>query len=166
MPYGRHRTRDTGYYKHLYCTISGAAMCGLITGLTARWQQARSSANNQSGPRCYSCNNTVTEYHRARIVSRYESTIHPPVHLDEPVPAVWTLPCSPSLIVCVCVCVCMAGLYHSTIACTHLGCRTVTMVAPLLLTSGPVMCEAVLHSCGTSPVGRGLVPTCDSVHSR
>ena len=35
------------------------------------------------------------------------------------------------------------------------GCRTVTMAAPLLvlLTSGPEMYEAVLHSCGTSLVG-------------
>ena len=32
------------------------------------------------------------------------------------------------------------------------GHRTVTMAAPLLLTSGPGRYEAVLHSCGTSPV--------------
>ena len=34
------------------------------------------------------------------------------------------------------------------------GHRTATMTAPLLLTSGPVMYETVLHSGGTSPVGR------------
>ena len=33
------------------------------------------------------------------------------------------------------------------------GHRTATMMAPLLHTSGPVRYEAVLHSCGTSPVG-------------
>ena len=33
--------------------------------------------------------------------------------------------------------------------------RTVTMTAPLLLTSGWVRFEAVLHSYGTSPVGGG-----------
>ena len=45
------------------------------------------------------------------------------------------------------------------------ACRTATMMAPLLLlTSGSVRCEAVLHSCGTKPVG-GWVPTCDSAHS-
>ena len=30
----------------------------------------------------------------------------------------------------------------------------------------PVRYEAMLHGCGTSPLARGLVPTCDSVHSR
>ena len=52
--------------------------------------------------------------------------------------------------------------------CTHKErhrCRTVTMTATLLLTSGLVSYEAVLHSCGTSPVGQ-WVPTCDSAHSR
>ena len=42
---------------------------------------------------------------------------------------------------------------------THLengtGRRTATMIAPLLLTSGPIRYEAVLQSCGTSPVGDG-----------
>ena len=33
-----------------------------------------------------------------------------------------------------------------------IGSKTVTMAAPLLLTSGLVRYEAVLHSCGTSPV--------------
>ena len=33
----------------------------------------------------------------------------------------------------------------------------------ILSTSGPVRYEAVLHSCGTSPVGD--IPTCDSAHS-
>ena len=42
--------------------------------------------------------------------------------------------------------------------------RTVTMMAPLILTSGLVRYEAVLHSCGTSPGGERL-PTCDSAHS-
>ena len=55
--------------------------------------------------------------------------------------------------------VCMGSLYHCIVACTHLGnstCpRTVTMVAPLLLNSGLGRYEAVLHSCGTSPVGQG-----------
>ena len=32
------------------------------------------------------------------------------------------------------------------------GHRTVTMAAPLLLTSGPARYEALLHGCGTSPV--------------
>ena len=44
------------------------------------------------------------------------------------------------------------------------GRRTVTMMAPLLLTHGLVRYEAVLHSCGTSLVG-GWVPTCDSAQS-
>ena len=35
------------------------------------------------------------------------------------------------------------------------GQRTATMMAPLVLTSGPVRYEAVLHSCRTSPVGGG-----------
>ena len=60
---------------------------------------------------------------------------------------------------CDCVCVWCAHLGNST------GRRTVTMAAPLLLTSGPVRYEAVLYSCGTSPVAGGLVLTCDSVHS-
>ena len=47
------------------------------------------------------------------------------------------------------------------------GHRTVTMEAPLVvLTSGSVRYEAVLHSCGTSlvvvVVVGGLVLTCDS----
>ena len=58
--------------------------------------------------------------------------------------------------------------YRCIVACAHLengtGRRIATMVAPLLLTSGPVKYEALLHSCGTSPVG-GEVPTCDSAHS-
>ena len=33
------------------------------------------------------------------------------------------------------------------------GRRTVTLMAPLLLTSGLARYEAALHSCGTSPVG-------------
>ena len=45
------------------------------------------------------------------------------------------------------------------------GHRTASLMEPLLLlTSGPMRYEAVLHSCGTSPVG-GRVPTCDSVYS-
>ena len=40
---------------------------------------------------------------------------------------------------------------------THLGngtgCRTATMVPPLLLTSSPARCEAALHDSGTSPGG-------------
>ena len=51
----------------------------------------------------------------------------------------------------------MESLYNSIVACAHLengtGCRTVTMAAPLLLTSGPVSYEAMLRSCGTSSVG-------------
>ena len=50
----------------------------------------------------------------------------------------------------------MCGV-HTT--CTHLGNgsghRTAILVAPLLLTSGPVRYESVLHSCGTSPVEGG-----------
>ena len=67
-----------------------------------------------------------------------------------------------------CMGVCMENLYCCIVACTYLGSgsghRTATMAAHLLLTSGPVRCEAVLHSCGASPVG-GRVATCDSVHS-
>ena len=44
------------------------------------------------------------------------------------------------------------------------GRRTVTMMAPLLLTNGPVWYEAVLHRSRTRPV-RSRVPTCDSAHS-
>ena len=44
------------------------------------------------------------------------------------------------------------------------GHRTVTMMAPLLLTSDMMRYEAVLHNCETSAVGGG-VPTCDSAHS-
>ena len=56
----------------------------------------------------------------------------------------------------------MASSYHYIVACAHLGNdtghRIATLVAPLLLTSGPVSYEAVLHSCGTGPVGEyGLV---------
>ena len=39
---------------------------------------------------------------------------------------------------------------------THLGNgtgrRTATMLAPLLLTSGPARYEALLHGCGTNPI--------------
>ena len=61
---------------------------------------------------------------------------------------------------------CMGSLYHCIVVCAYLGNgtgrRTVTMVAPLLLTSGPVRYRTVLHSCGTSPVGEGyqLVTVC------
>ena len=45
---------------------------------------------------------------------------------------------------------CMGGLYCCIVACTHLGSGTghitVTIVAPLLLTSGLMRYEAVLHS--------------------
>ena len=43
--------------------------------------------------------------------------------------------------------------------------RTATIASPLLVTSGLVRYEAVLDSCGTSPVGGGGVLTCDSAHS-
>ena len=64
----------------------------------------------------------------------------------------------------------MEGLYRCIVACARLGNgtghRTATMVATLLLNSGPVRYEAVLHSCEASPVGGGgLVLTCDSAHS-
>ena len=53
--------------------------------------------------------------------------------------------------------VCMGSLYHCIVACTDLGNstghRTVTLAALLLLISGLVWYEALLHSCGTSPVG-------------
>ena len=61
------------------------------------------------------------------------------------------------------MCVCWGGgsLYCCTVACAHLenitGRRNVVMATPLLLTSGPVRYETVLHSCGTSPVGGGGV---------
>ena len=45
-----------------------------------------------------------------------------------------------------------------------IGCRTVTIMAPLLLTSGLAVYEDVLHSCGRRPVG-WRVWTCDSAHS-
>ena len=51
----------------------------------------------------------------------------------------------------------MGSSYRCIVACAHLGNgtgrRTATMAALLLLTSGPVRHEAVLHSYGTSPVG-------------
>ena len=54
------------------------------------------------------------------------------------------------------VCVYMDGSPYCIVACAHLGNstghRTATMVAPLV-TTGPARYEAVLHSCGTSPVG-------------
>ena len=65
--------------------------------------------------------------------------------------------------------VCMEGLYHCIAAGAHLwngtGHRTVTFVAPVQLTSCPVRGEAVIHNCGTSPVGgKGLVvPTSDEM---
>ena len=65
------------------------------------------------------------------------------------------------------VCVCVYGdSDHCIVVCAHLGNgtgrRTVTMAALLLLTSGPMRYEAVLHSCRISPVGEGVL-TCDSV---
>ena len=44
------------------------------------------------------------------------------------------------------------------------GRRSVTIAAPLLLTSGLAKYEAVLYNCGASLLG-GWAPTCDSVHS-
>ena len=60
--------------------------------------------------------------------------------------------------VCVALYLLGADLGNST---SH---RTATIMVPLLLTSGSVRYEAVLHSCGTSPLGR-WVPTCDSAIS-
>ena len=53
---------------------------------------------------------------------------------------------------------------------SSIGQRTVTMAAPLLLISGLVRYELVLHSCRTSlvmvlVVGGGAVSICDSMHS-
>ena len=49
---------------------------------------------------------------------------------------------------------------HCIVPCEHLGNgtshRTVTMVASLLLTSGLVGYEAVLHTCGKKPSGRSV----------
>ena len=63
----------------------------------------------------------------------------------------------------------MGSLYHCTVAYAHLGNgtghRTASMAAALFLTSDPGRYEAVPHSCGTSPVAGGLVPTCGSAHS-
>ena len=42
------------------------------------------------------------------------------------------------------------------------GRRTAAMAGPLLLTSDPVRYEAMLHSCGKSPVG-GMAPTYESL---
>ena len=58
----------------------------------------------------------------------------------------------------VCMYVCMDSLCRCIVAWGTLrelstGRRTVTMAAPLLLTSGPVRYEIVLHGCGTSPMG-------------
>ena len=54
----------------------------------------------------------------------------------------------------------MGGSYHCIVACAHLGNgtghRTATLAAPPLHTSGQVRYEAVLHSYGTSPVGKGI----------
>ena len=54
------------------------------------------------------------------------------------------------------VSVCMGGSYRCIVTCAHLGNgtgrRTATLKAPLLLASGPVRYEAVLYSCGISPV--------------
>ena len=49
--------------------------------------------------------------------------------------------------------VCMGSLNRCIVACAHLGNDTVRRTETLLLTNGPVRYEAVLHSCGTSPVG-------------
>ena len=61
------------------------------------------------------------------------------------------------------------SLYHYMTACTHLGNsmghRTLTLAAHLLFIIDLVRYEAVLHSCGTSPVAGRLVPTCDIVYS-
>ena len=61
---------------------------------------------------------------------------------------------------CASVCVCMRGSHCCIVACAHLangtGRRTATMMATLLITSGPVRIEAVLHSCGRSPNGEGV----------
>ena len=63
----------------------------------------------------------------------------------------------------------MGSLNCCIVACAHLGndtgLRTVTIAAPLLLISGPVRYDAVLHNCGPRPVAGGLVPACDSTHS-
>ena len=58
----------------------------------------------------------------------------------------------------------MGSLYHCIVACAHLGNgtghRTATLAAVLLLTSGPVRYEAVLHSSGTNnPSGGAGVGT-------
>ena len=61
---------------------------------------------------------------------------------------------------------CMESLCVLQLLDAHLGKgtgrRIATMTATLLLTSGPVRYETVLHSCRTSPV-RGWV-TCDSAY--
>ena len=44
------------------------------------------------------------------------------------------------------------SLYSSLTHTHRTGCRTSTMVAPLVLTSASVRCEGVLYSYGTSPV--------------
>ena len=50
----------------------------------------------------------------------------------------------------------MGSSWCCIVACTHLrngtDCQTAIFVAPLLITSGPLRYEAVLDSCGTSPV--------------
>ena len=63
------------------------------------------------------------------------------------------------------MCVCMGTLYHSIVACAHLGNgsghRTARLAAPLILTNSLVRYETMLHSCGTSPVrGYRLVTVC------
>ena len=64
-----------------------------------------------------------------------------------------------------CLCTYLKCVWGVRTACAYFGngtCRrTATMAEPLLLTSGPVKYEAVLHTCGTNPVR--LVLTCDRV---
>ena len=51
-----------------------------------------------------------------------------------------------------------------TLLLTFIGLHNCDNDVPLLLTTGPMRYEAVLHNCGTSLVG-GQIPTCDSAQS-
>ena len=77
-----------------------------------------------------------------------------------------TLPKFPdaiTLFMATCMYVCMGGSYRCIVLDALLengtGRRTMTMVAPLLLTSSLARYEAVLHGCGTSPVVCCLHPS-------
>ena len=63
---------------------------------------------------------------------------------------------------------CMGSLYHCIVSRAHLeNDRSQNCDFGSTTTSGSVKYEAVLHSCGTSPLwgARGGALTCDNAHS-